>query len=392
MPFHLSRERAYLLGFGSLLIFFLLTVFWMGSVLLPFGISVAIAYILLPVVRFLERRMPWRRRRPDLARFIAVASIFIAANGTLIGLLLLLIPPIIDEGRQFASDFPEFLGDARVTVEEWLEQYVDLVPEDARQQIEQTLADAGQIVGNAAFNVAQQTLGVITRSFAFVLALATAPVLVFYLMKDSRLITRSLQYPFPGDLRPHLTSLIRMADRTLGGYLRGQLILGLAVGVLAGLGLWALGISAAPMLGVVAGLTELVPIIGPWVGGAVGVVVTLATDPEKVVFVILLYLIIQVLENILLVPRIQAGTLNLHPVVVILVITIGSQFFGLWGVVLGPPLTALGRDLIVYFHRQWNRAPSFDPDLISAAPDAHPLHPPSPLAPEDDAPERSRRD
>ena len=382
MPFHLSRERAHLLAFGAILLAFLGLMFWLGSVLLPIGISVIAAYVLLPVAQFLERFMPWRRKRPDLARFVAVAVIFIAAHGAFIGVLLLLIPSIIEEGRQFARDFPEFLSGARVTIEGWVEQYVDTVPQDAREQIEMVLAEAGQIVGSAAFNMAQQTLGVVTGSFAFVLALATAPVLIFYLMKDASMITNSLQYPFPGDLRPHLHNLLRMADHTLGGYLRGQLILGLVVGTLAGVGLWSLGISAAPMLGVVAGLTELVPIIGPWIGGAVGVVVTLATDPDKVVWVILLYLIIQLMENTLLVPRIQAETLSLHPVVVILIITLGSQFFGLWGVVLGPPLTALGRDLIVYFYRHWNLAPSFDPDLISAAPDHHPIHPPHPLMPD----------
>ena len=384
MPFHLSRERAYLALFGLIVVLFLAVVFWLGSLLLPFGISVVAAYVLLPVAQFLERLVPWRHNRPNLTRFMAVATIFVVAHAAFIGVLLLLIPPIIDQGRQFASDFPEFLSGARVTIEGWAERYVDTVPADAREQVEAALTDAGHIVGSAAFNVVQQTLEVITGSFAFVLALATAPVLIFYLMKDSSMITKSLDYPFPGDLRPHLHNLLRMADRTLGGYLRGQLTLGVVVGILATVGLWLLGIDAALMLGIVAGLTELVPIIGPWIGGAVGVVVTLATEPDKVVWVILLYMIIQLMENTLLVPRIQAETLSLHPVVVILVITLGSQFFGLWGVILGPPLTALGRDLIVYFSRHWNMAPAFDPDLISAAADAHPLHPPHPLMPEED--------
>ena len=105
-------------------------------------------------------------------------------------------------------------------------------------------------------------------------------------------------------------------------------------------------------------MTELVPIIGPWIGGAVGVLVTLATEPDKVLWVILLYLIVQLLENTLLVPRIQANTLNMHPIAVILVITIGSQYFGLWGVILGPPLVALAKDVIIYLVKEWNEAPA----------------------------------
>ena len=367
MPFHLSRERAHLALFTAIVAAALLVVYLLGSVLLVLGVSAVLAYVLLPVARFLERWMPGRDSRPGLARGLSVGVIFLAALGLLAGVLVAVIPPTIDQGRQFAEDFPEFLADARSTVEGWGDRYADVVSEEQRDQVESALADVGDIVGAAAWRVVEQTFGVITGSFAFILGLATAPVLVFYLMKDSAMITRSLQAPFPSTLRPYVSDLIHMADRTLGGYLRGQLTLGVVVGVIATIGLLLLDIPFAVVLGIVAGLTELVPIIGPWIGGAVGVLVTLATEPDKVLWVILLYLAIQLLENTLLVPRIQAETLNLHPIVVILVITIGSQFFGLWGVILGPPLTALGRDFIVYFARQWNAAPEADPALLDAS-------------------------
>ena len=365
-------HRAALAAFGVVLLVALALVFLLGSVLLPLGISIVIAYVLLPVARVLERWMPWRHGRPGLARGSAVGVIFLAGLGLMVAVLVSVIPPTIDQGEQFVDDFPEFLNDARTTIEGWLERYVDVVPTDVRDQVEEALADAGDIVGSAAWSVVEQTLGIVTGSFAFILALATAPVLVFYLMKDARSITQSLYAPLPAALRPYLRDFLDMADRTMGGYIRGQLTLGVVVGVIVAVGLLALGIPFAVVLGVVAGLTELVPIIGPWIGGAVGVLVTLATEPDKILYVIVLYLAIQLLENTLLVPRIQAETLNLHPVAVILVITIGSQFFGLWGVILGPPLTALGRDVIVYFCRQWSLAPQADAgpaSLNEATPD-----------------------
>lgn len=363
----MTGNRPHLVAFGVVLLVALLVVYLLGSVLLVLGISAVLAYVLLPVARLLEQWMPGHATRPGLARGLSVGVIFLAALGVLISVLVAVIPPTIDQGRQFAEDFPEFLADARVTIEGWVDRYADVVTEEQRDQVETALADVGGIVGSAAWNVVEQTFGVITGSFAFILGLATAPVLVFYLMKDSAMITRSLQTPFPSSLRPYVSDLIHMADRTLGGYLRGQLTLGVVVGVIVTAGLLALGIPFAVVLGIVAGLTELVPIIGPWIGGAVGALVTLATAPDKIVWVILLYLAVQLLENTLLVPRIQAETLNLHPIVVILVITIGSQFFGLWGVILGPPLTALGRDLIVYFCQQWNEVPEADPALLDAA-------------------------
>lgn len=353
----LKRKRFLLLGTAAILVVALAVLYLLGSVLLTLGISAVVAYVLLPVAKLMERGMPWRRNRPGLARGISVGVIFLVGIGILVGLVIAVVPPTIEQGQRFIDDFPAFLNNARITLEGWVAQYADLVPADLRDQAEQALAGAGGIIGAAAWNVVKQTLGIITGSFAFILGLATAPVLVFYLMKDSSPIRESLHAPFPTAVRPFLRDILDIADRTLGGYIRGQLTLGVIVGVIVAVGLLLLDVPFAVLLGIVAGLTELVPIIGPWIGGAVGVLVTLATEPDKVLWVILLYLIVQLLENTLLVPCIQADTLNMHPIAVILVITIGSQYFGLWGVILGPPLVALAKDVIIYLVKQWNEAP-----------------------------------
>ena len=81
---------------------------------------------------------------------------------------------------------------------------------------------------------------------------------------------------------------------------------------------------------------------------------TLATVPDKVPWVILLYLVIQLAENAVLVPRIQGNALKLHPIAVILTVVISGHYFGIWGIILGPPLVAMGKDMLVYFFRQWN--------------------------------------
>ena len=347
-------NRPWLAAAAAALLVALVIVYFMGTVLLALGISVVIAYVLLPVARLLERGMPWRHDRPGLARGTAVGAIFLGSLGVFAGLLVAVVPPAIDQGEQFVDDFPVFINAARMTVEGWVALYIDLVSQDIRDQIELALAGAGSIVGGAALNVVQQVLAIVTGSFAFVLALATTPVLVFYLMKDSGLITGSLFAPFPAAMRPYFRDILAIADRTIGGYIRGQLTLGLVVGIIVAVGLLLLNVRFAVILGVVAGLTELIPIIGPWIGGGVGVVVTLATEPDRILWVILLYLAVQMLENTLLVPRIQAGALSLHPVAVILVISIGSHYFGLWAVILGPPLVALGKDIIIYFVQQWS--------------------------------------
>ena len=362
----MTRKRIQLAAVAAVVIVTLAVLYLLGSTLLTLGISVVIAYVLLPVARLLERAMPWRRHRPGLSRGIAIGIIFLAGLGVLAGALALVVPPTIHQGQRFIEGFPGFLNSSRIIIEGWIAEYADLIPANIRDSAEETLANAGSIVGRAAWNVFSQTLGVISGSFAFILGLATAPVLIFYLMKDSGPIKASLYAPFPAELGGYLRDILDIIDRTLGGYIRGQLTLGLTVGVIIAVGLFLLGVPFAFVLGVVAGLTELVPIIGPWIGGAVGVLVTLATAPDKVLWVILLYLVVQLLENTLLVPRIQGNTLKLHPIAVIMIIVIASQYFGLWGVILGPPLVAMGKDIIVYLAQEWN-SPITSTDLEEIA-------------------------
>ena len=353
----LKRKRRHLLAMAAVATVTLMVLYLLGTVLLPLGLSVVAAYVLLPVARLLERAMPWRRGRPGLSRGIAVAVIFIAVIGIFAGLLAVVIPPTVEQGQRFAEEFPEFFRSARITMEGWADRYTEQIPPGIRSKIEETAAGAGGTVADAAWNVVTQTVRVVSGSFAFILGLATAPVLIFYLMKDSTAIRASLSAPFPQGLRPYLQDALDIADRTIGAYIRGQLTLGIIVGTVVTIGLLLLGVPFAFMLGIVAGLTELVPVIGPWIGGAAGVLVTLATEPDKIPWVILLYLAVQLVENIFLVPRIQGDRLKLHPVAVIMVIVIASNYFGLWGVILGPPIVALIKDLGVYLAQEWNRPP-----------------------------------
>ena len=353
----MNRKRRLLLAAAGVVVALLVVLYLLGTVLLTLGLSVVIAYVLLPVARVLERGIPWTRSRPTLARGMAVAVVFAALLGILGGVLALIIPPTVEQGQRFAEEFPGFFNSARLTLEGWIARYTELIPPGMRQNIEETLADAGGIVSGAAWDVVAQTVRLVSGSFAFVLGLATAPVLVFYLMKDSSVIRSSLFAPFPRALRPILRDALDIADRTLGAYIRGQMTLGVVVGTVVTVGLVLLGVPFAFILGIVAGLTELVPIIGPWIGGAAGVLVTLATAPEKLPWVILLYLAVQLVENVFLVPRIQGETLRMHPVAVIMVIVIASHYFGLWGVILGPPVVAMLKDMALYFVREWNRPP-----------------------------------
>jgi predicted PurR-regulated permease PerM len=350
----MTNSKTVLLAVLATVLATFVVLYLMGDLLLVFGLSGVIAYTLLPLVKLVEHIMPWRERRPGLARTIAVILMFLLILAIVAGILFLIVPPTIRETNQFIQEFPQLFTNARMSIEGWIATYSDRVPEQVRQQLEEAAANAGNIVLDAVRNLMQRTISVVSSTFSLIIGFAIAPILIFYLMKDSGSIQAGVTAPFPASMRPHIQNILNIVNHTVGAYVRGQLTLGLIVGTIVGVGLMLLGVPFAFLLGIVAGFTELIPFIGPWIGGAVGVLVTLATAPDKVLWVVLLYVGVQLLENTILVPRVQGHTLNLHPAVVLLIITIASQIWGIWGVILGPPVAALIKDLTVYFALQWS--------------------------------------
>jgi predicted PurR-regulated permease PerM len=354
MASSIRQKRVILLATGAAVVVALIVLYLLGNVLLTIGLSAVIAYTLLPVVKLLERGMPWRRRHPDLSRVAAILIIFVVGLGFVAGALLLVVPPMVREAGVFIEEFPRFFNTARLTVERWIAVYADRIPEEIKQDLEKELAGVGRILVQAVWQAIEKTVGIVSSSLSLIVGLATLPILVFYLMKDSGGINSAVCAPFPTAMRTHLLAMVDIMNRTLGAYIRGQITLALVVGTVVAVGLLLLGVPYAIFLGIVAGITELIPIIGPWIGGGIGVLVTLATEPQKALWVILLYLIIQLVENTILVPRIQGTALKLHPIAVIVVVIVAGQYFGLFGIILGPPLVAMGKDMLVYCVHEWN--------------------------------------
>jgi predicted PurR-regulated permease PerM len=355
MTFNRRDHRLSLLISGAIIIILLFIIYRLAGVLFPFIIGGALAYILFPIVKVLEGVMPWQERRPTLSRIITIAIVIVVALGIMAGSLALIIPQIVNEATEFIADLPGFFQAARATIEQLNQEYTERIPEGIKQNVEEGLANAANILLGSVQDAFLRVAGFITNSFSLVIGLSIIPIFLFYLLKDQQTLSDGIYAPLPSTIRPHLRNVASIINQVIGSYIRGQLLLGVVVGMLVALGLFLLGVPFPLLLGIVAGLTELVPIIGPWIGGAVGVLVTLATAPEKVIWVILLYLGIQVLENSFLVPRIQGNALNLHPIAVMVVIVIGSHLFGLWGVIIGPLLAAVAKGVIKYFVDQWNR-------------------------------------
>ncbi|MXY46533.1 MAG: AI-2E family transporter [Chloroflexi bacterium] len=350
-PSPFNTRRLLFLLVGVVVVAFL--IYYLRNALLPFIIGLALAYILDPVVSWMDRHIPVMNSRPETKRIILILFTFAAAIIVFIGALIAIIPAIVAEIRHFVDILPSLIQSARGTVQNLDEQISAQLPEEVVVVIHDAAQDIGGLVISAAGAFAARTYGVVSQTMSLMLGLAMVPLVLFYVLKDRGKILDGMLNTLQPTPRMHTVRVLFLLNDIFSAYVRGQLILGVVVGAFVFLGLWGLGVPFAPVLGLVAGVFELVPVIGPWLGAIPGVLVVLATEPEKFIWVALLYLIVQLLENSLLVPRIQGESLNLHPVMVLAALLVGSELAGFWGIILGPPLAAAARSVLLYFLSVW---------------------------------------
>jgi len=331
-----------------------LVVMWSArSALLPFVVGGVMAYALSPVVDRLARTLPGvNGRRETVRRGIAVAVIYTTFFGSIGTAAVLLAPTAMDQANHFVEELPNFIEDARVEVTAWLERTREGMSPEIRTQIERSTSDLSGLVSTAAVEALQRTAAMLTGSLGMLFGFAIVPFWMFYAMRDRPTLERNLLRAVPDGTRDDVRNVARMADYVVSRYIRSQLLLGLIVGTAVGAALTLMGIQLSLGLGLWAGITELIPIIGPWLGAAAGLIIVAATDPGMLIWVLLVYFVVQQLENNFLVPRIQGHAVDIHPGVIIVLLAVAGAVWGLFGMVFVVPLTAILREVFWYADRR----------------------------------------
>jgi predicted PurR-regulated permease PerM len=272
-------------------------------------------------------------------------------------LLRLTLTPLLLQLQAFAANLPDATQNVRSSV---LAFYQNLhLSAEIRSAIDSAAGDLGAVVGG--FNPTA-ILPVVSSVASFVISLfgyVILPAWMFYLLKDRPRLQASFERALPVAWRGDAAALIRIVNRVVGQWIRGQVLLGLTVGLASYVGVMLLGAIVNPvfsdyavLLAVISGVLELLPIIGPIIAVVPAAVVGLNAGPQGVVAVVALYFAIQQVENNVLVPKIQSDAVRLHPSAVVFFLVVGGAIAGLLGAILSLPLAAMGRDIVVYlFHR-----------------------------------------
>jgi len=344
---------------GIIIVFWIL--YLLRIAIFPFVLGLVLAYLLLPVISWLEKRFPRQGSWLGFKRVFSILIVFIVLLGLVAAFSYFIVTAVIDASLVLAESAPHFIGQSLYQVQKWLEIVREQFPPEIRQEMDKALLEAGVALGDSIRDAFVKGISFIPRTFSIFLGLAALPLFLFYTLKDSERLKRGLYSGLTPGIAEHIRNITGIIERVLGRYIRAQLMLGLIVAYFCFIGLLILRIPFAPVLAILAGIGELIPTLGPWISGAVVVVVTLAVAPEKVIWVIILFLAIQLVENSLLVPKIQGGYLHLHPAVMIFLLVFGAYVAGFWGLLLAGPLTATGVEIYKYVRQCYQEEEANEP-------------------------------
>lgn len=321
-------------------------IYLLAPILSPFLVAALLAYLFDPVVDRLEAS--------HFNRTGAVVAVFVLLTTLLAVSVLLLLPQL---GRQV-----QVLIERVPVMIELFEQR--LLPQlEGLLGVDLAALDVGSlktlVMGNwqETGNLMARLAGGLTRSglvvAAWVANLVLIPVVMFYLLRDWDIMMARIRMLLPLYLEPRVSLWARECDEVLGAFVKGQLLVMLALGFIYAVGLWLVGLDIALLIGMLAGLASIVPYMGFIIGILVASVAAFIQfqDPMILIWVAVVFGIGQALEGMVLTPLMVGDRIGLHPVAVIFAIMAGGQLFGFVGILLALPVAAVIMVLLRHLHQ-----------------------------------------
>lgn len=301
------------------------------DVLLLIYVSGLLAIGFSPIVRLIERQkvLPIGTRR--FPRWLAILVLYVVILGTLTGIGFMIIPPLVDQGRQLWTALPDMLNRAQdfLIAKGILKEHVTW------QQVVARAPDTGG--GEAVGTVLGAVAGVVGGLFG----LLTILILTFYILVEADSLRDTMLKLFPARTRRRVAGASSDITVKVSAWLGGQLLLGGIIGASSAVGLWLLGIPFFYVLALISGIGEMVPVVGPILSAIPAVAVASTVSLEKMALVIAFFVVQQQLENHVLVPKVMSRQVGVSAVTVIVALLIGGNLLGIVGAILAVPSAAI---------------------------------------------------
>ncbi|ANU28255.1 AI-2E family transporter [Planococcus versutus] len=332
-------------------IFHPVTVF-MKTVVLPIVLALVLFYLLRPVLRMLENF--------KISRIWGILLIFLGVVGLFTLLIVLVFPFLRSQFQNLVAEFPEYFMQLLTDFDAFLRtSFVGNYYSESDFTLDTLLAtlpnNIADTLQNTVTSIISGLTGLISTITSVILSIVIVPFILFYLLKDGEKLPEYFLKLLPPRYRDDTREVFAEADKQLGAYIQGQLIVAFCIGVMVYIGFLIIGMDYALLLGVLAMVTSVVPYIGPAIAIAPAAIIALVTSPFMLVKLAIVWTVVQLVEGNLISPQVMGKTMIVHPVTIIFVLLTAGSLFGVVGVILGIPMYALLRVLVSHFYKLFKR-------------------------------------
>jgi predicted PurR-regulated permease PerM len=329
---------------GSFFMFVALGLWGLGQALMPLLLSFALAYLLFPVIKKLEAK--------GIGRHQAVMGVFLCAVVVVGFASTWIIPELIADTRGFVKELPNLTSKTVIKLEKTALHFgyeIDLSPDNVRSYLEAQLKGvSGELIKTLAGGVQQVFSGVVQGLIA-VLNVFLIPLFFFYLINDYERISANIQSFVPPFMQPRLAKYLSLSNQVLNGYIRGQLMVALILGVFYALGLSLIGLKFAVLIGLVSGVMSLIPYAGFALGFMAALIIAVAnyTGMELIFGVVGVFVCVQALESVWITPKLVGDKVGLNALVTMLALIIGGNLLGMMGMMVAIPVAAIAKSILI---------------------------------------------
>lgn len=300
-----------------------------STVLKPFIIAAVISYLLNPVVKVFEKK--------GIRRIFGVLIVYLIFIALIMILSFVLVPKLIKEISSLAVNIPEYSRQIQELMKKFQDGYINSgLPESIKDVLDENIFVFQSMILELLHNIANGIIGVFSQLFNIIIV----PVITFYMLKDSEYFKSQFILLLPKSKRMKFIVLLRDIDNVFGKYIRGQIIVASFVGIFTTIALVLIKVKYAFVLGIFAGLANIVPYFGPFIGIIPTILLALLDSTGKALYAAGAFILIQQLESGFLTPRIIGRSVGIHPVYVIMSLIVGGKLFGIIGLVVAVPALA----------------------------------------------------
>ncbi len=306
---------------------------------IPFFLALIIAYLINPLIKKLESK--------GIPRVAGILAVYIAFAAIVVTVIIFIIPEFVNNTRELMNTLPDIIS----RYQDIFNDFMSFIktsnwPPDIKNAIYDEIQNGAEAVQNFTTDALRRSLMIMLKTATMLLDLILAMTIAYYFMKDGEFFKTAALSLTPRRWRNGIIGTGREINLILSSFIQGQIMVAFIIGIMEIIGLYIIDIKYPLVLGMIGGVANIIPYFGPFIGAVPAIAVALIDSPLKALWAVVVFTLVQQIDNSFISPKIIEGKLGLHPVTTILAVLAGGELFGIIGMLVSVPIAAVIKIII----------------------------------------------